>query len=190
MPERGNKSKPKNIWMPLYVGDYLAETQLFTTEQHGAYHLIRMAYWDNRGPIPSSDEVLAAIARLPVQRWRKIKKQVVAKFDLRDGELHNDDLDAALDRATKMQKEASERGKIAANARWGNGNNLDASSMHGACPTHYPTQCPTHCPRYTSQSYSHKNNLSQGESSGLEVSSRGGGVDEITGEITGFGGAA
>jgi uncharacterized protein YdaU (DUF1376 family) len=183
MPERGNKAKLKQIWMPLYVGDYLAETQLFTTEQHGAYNLIRMAYWDNRGPIPDDDVVLAAITRAPVSRWKKIKRLVLSKFESRDGELHNSDLDALLERATKLQVEASEKGKKGARARWSDGQN-------GNAPANAPANATGNAPAYASQSQSHNTYPYQGESSRLEVTSGDECVDQDTGEITGFGGAA
>jgi hypothetical protein len=53
--------------MPLYVGDYLADTGRLTTEQPGAYLLLILDYWRN-GALPD-DSILATICGLSATAW-------------------------------------------------------------------------------------------------------------------------
>ena len=65
--------------MPLYVGDYLADTGHLTTTQHGAYLLLLMHYWRKR-ELPDDDKQLAAIAKLPLRIWLEMKETIQAFF--------------------------------------------------------------------------------------------------------------
>lgn len=106
-------TKKTDTWMPLYVGDYLADTGRLTTEGHGAYLLLLMDYWRN-GPPPDNDEQLASIVRLPLARWKKLRPNLALFFQI----------EAGLWRQKRAEQEMHKAGNIssgrsaAANARW------------------------------------------------------------------------
>lgn len=112
-----------DLWMPLYLGAYIADTMRFTTEQHGAYLLLIMDYWRN-GPPPDDDKVLAQIAKLPLARWKTHRGVIAPKFQIFGGVWKHKRVEHELGRAREMQGILSERGKAGAAARW----NKDTSS--------------------------------------------------------------
>lgn len=69
----------RDLWMPLNVGDYLADTGHLSTTQHGAYLLLLMHYWRKR-ELPTDDKQLAAIAKLPLRIWLDMKETLQAFF--------------------------------------------------------------------------------------------------------------
>lgn len=81
----GSKREEKtDIWMPLYIGDYLSDTMRLTTEQHGAYLLLLMEHW-MQGPIPDDDETLAAVTKLSIERWQKTRGLLLGYFSVSSG---------------------------------------------------------------------------------------------------------
>lgn len=137
-----------DIWMPLYIGDYLADTMHLTTEQHGAYILLIMAYWKNGGPLPGTQSALASICRLSGDAWSNAQAMLVNFFriDPATGEWVHDRIDKELADATGNKERRVSKAKAAAEARW----NKDASSnatsmpqaMHGECPSPSPIKEP------------------------------------------------
>lgn len=99
-----------DIWMPLYIGDYLADTMRLSTEQHGAYLLLIMEYWRS-GPLLNDDEELAAITRLPPDVWAKHRPKL-ARFFNTDGQFWTHSrINAERERAEARRVAARENGR-------------------------------------------------------------------------------
>ena len=111
-------TKKGDTWMPLYIGDYLADTSRLTTEQHGAYLLLLMDYWRN-GPPLDDEEELASITKLPVPQWRKHAPKLRQFFTPQDGRLVQKRADQERSRAAGVNGKRAASGKAGAAARWG-----------------------------------------------------------------------
>ncbi len=92
------------MWMPLYIGDYVAATKRLTTEQHGAYLLLIMDYWRNGAP-PADDAVLVQITGMDRPSWRRNKATVLAFFEIAEGRLLHRRIEEELAQA-RRQREA------------------------------------------------------------------------------------
>ena len=73
-------------YMQLYVSDYLADTAHLTAEQHGAYMLLLMNYWQRGKPLDNTGERLAYVARMTPDEWLD-NKEILAEFFWVDGDL-------------------------------------------------------------------------------------------------------
>lgn len=113
-----SKPKKNDTWMPLYIGDYLADTSRLTTEQHGAYLLILMDYWRN-GPPLDEEEELATITKLSVAQWRKHSPKIKPLFTSIDGRLHQKRAEEERQKAGMVSSKRSEAGKAGAAKKWG-----------------------------------------------------------------------
>lgn len=137
-----------DTWMPLYIGDYLADTGRLTTLGHGAYMLILMDYWRNGAP-PDDDSALAAIARVDRKIWdRELRSVIRSFFKLGDdGLLHQKRLDTerahAIDLSEKRRVAAQQK-KKPPNAEHdtdrGGPDGQSGSNSGGSKPTHVSEQ--------------------------------------------------
>ena len=122
-----------DIWMPLYVADYLSATSRLTTEQHGAYLLLLMDYWKNGAP-PNNDAVLAQITKLSPNAWRNARTMLEVFFQVSDEHWVQTRVESEMQKANHNKQTNSKRGKAGATARWGK---KDAPSIAEALPKQY-----------------------------------------------------
>jgi uncharacterized protein YdaU (DUF1376 family) len=109
--------KKTDTWMPLYVTDYLGDTMHLTTEQHGAYMLLLMACWKGDGRIPNDDGRLAAITRLPANRWRACRITLLKFFEIADDFITHKRVVKERARAKALSEKRSEVGKKGVEAK-------------------------------------------------------------------------
>jgi uncharacterized protein YdaU (DUF1376 family) len=138
-------SSKVDIWMPLYVADYLSATSRLTTEQHGAYLLLLMDYWKN-GPPPDNDGVLAQITRLSPSAWSNARTMLEAFFQVQSGQWSHHRVDEELAKANHNKDVNRRRGLAGAAARYDKKDAptmLQASLGDSTSPSPSPSPIPT-----------------------------------------------
>jgi uncharacterized protein YdaU (DUF1376 family) len=104
--------------MPVYIGDYLADTMHLSTEQHGAYLLLLFHLW-RRGVLQDDNAVLAQITGLPISAWTTSRAVLAEFFEIRDGQWHHGRVEREKSRTAAKQKLNASRAKLGASTRWG-----------------------------------------------------------------------
>lgn len=69
-------------WMPLYVGDFLADTMHLNCQETGAYLRLLMHAWQHEGLIEDNNELMARIVRCHPPHWPRLRKVMEPFFDL------------------------------------------------------------------------------------------------------------
>lgn len=136
--------------MPLYIGDYLADTSRLSTEQHGAYLLLLMDYWRS-GPPMDDDEELASITKLSAQQWKKHAAKIRGMFTSVDGRLIQKRCDEERQKAGLVSNKRSKAGKQGAAKRWGKHDgeqiaNAMANAMAEPMPDGWQNDAPSQSP--------------------------------------------
>lgn len=110
-------------FLPLYVADYLSDTAHLTTEEHGAYMLLIMTYWQRGRALPADSARLANIARMSNDRWTSVERTLSEYFTVVNGEWQHERIEVELQRARDKVEKAKNAGKRSGEARSGGKSN-------------------------------------------------------------------
>ena len=132
-----------DIWMPLYIGDILADTSHLDAERFGCYMLWLMHYW-RKGPLSGNLPDLVGIGKLRCADALSIAQALLTEFFTQNGDSkwHQKRSDIEIAKWQDKQQKAQEKAKTAAEARWAK----DAPSISPSNPTSTPQAMPELCP--------------------------------------------
>lgn len=132
-----------DIWMPLYIGDILADTSHLDAERFGCYMLWLMHYW-RKGPLSGNIPDLVGIGKLRCSDAPSIAQALLIEFFVKNGDSkwHQKRADLEIAKWQDKSLKAQEKAKAAAEARW----NKDAPSIPPSIPSSNAQAMLTPCP--------------------------------------------
>lgn len=104
-------------YMPLYVADYLADAAHLTAQEHGAYLLLIMTYWQRGEALPSDDKRLARIARVTNEEWSEIRETIAEFFDCSEDQWSHSRIERELLSVREKSEKARNAGRASAERR-------------------------------------------------------------------------
>jgi uncharacterized protein YdaU (DUF1376 family) len=107
--KKRQKQKP-DAWMPLYFGDFNADTAHLSLELRMAYLNILWWMWRNGAKAPNDDRQLASITGLGLKKWRAAKVTLIAFFSVSDNWLFQKRLGEEYEHAWKVYQSRVESG--------------------------------------------------------------------------------
>jgi uncharacterized protein YdaU (DUF1376 family) len=138
-----------DIWMPIYIGDYLRDTEELSDKEHGAYLLLLMHYWLKGGEIGCDIDRLARVAKTDSITARFV---LGSYFTLTDGNYKNKRADIEMGNANNRRLAATENGKKG--GRPAHNNPQETGGLSVGIPAGEPAGVPKRNPRKSSSSSS------------------------------------
>lgn len=102
-----------SAWIPLSIGDYIADTMHLTTEEHGAYFLLIMHYWRTGGAIPADAQTIKNVTKISQKKCEK----VLRFFEKKDGFLFHKRIEQEIKNARERVEKQRKRTQAATQAR-------------------------------------------------------------------------
>jgi uncharacterized protein YdaU (DUF1376 family) len=131
-----------DIWMPLYIGDYLSATTHLSAEESGGYLHLLMHQWKN-GSLPAEEESLRRIARIDKDAWSIAWASLKQFFDHATGVPVQLNLEKIRAEWNARKATAVAKAEAAAAKRWSKHAPSNAPSNAQAMPQSCPSPSPS-----------------------------------------------
>ena len=99
-----------DMWIPIYVGDYLSDTMDLTTEEHGIYFLLLLQYW-KKGILTSDISKLQIITKTSQKNKQQLTNILDNYFKLEKDKYVNKRIEIEIQKAKTKREVAIENGK-------------------------------------------------------------------------------
>jgi len=107
----------KQPFVPIFFGDFLVSTAMWTGEERGLYLLLLSYQWYS-GPLPKDLRRLASAADYEWDKFSELWRMVGTKFAETDSGLVNNRLEEHRQKSEAISKKNHERAVRAASKRW------------------------------------------------------------------------
>lgn len=161
-------SDKTDAWMPVYIADYLRDTQHLNTIEHGAYFLLLIKCWVERGILPIDQRRLARIAGLSPKQWRESGPTLVDFFiETKEGYTHKRVTEELARADANLEQRRAAGRSSAAQRALQRASNARSTSV----PTSVPTGTSTKLQREGQRTPQRKSNASPSPESSLRSDS-------------------
>ena len=93
-------------YMPLFIDDYLKDTIHLSAEEHGAYVLLIMHYWQKERALDNSEGRLTKVVRMTPKRWAIVQKSLEEFFTIENDVWSHGRIEFELLKAFNKSKQA------------------------------------------------------------------------------------
>ena len=104
-------------WFAFNIKDFIANTRRLNTEAKGAYLCLMLDYYQQGAGPPDDDEVLATIAELPVDAWKRHRRVIEPLFIVENGQWKHDRIDCELLEANRKHEATTARASAGGRAK-------------------------------------------------------------------------
>ena len=133
-----------DIWMPVYIGDYIKDTMGLSAKEHGCYFLLLMNYWVE-GHLNDDIEELLIVCRLQADEKRVLEKVLKKFFQHQNGHYIQKRIEEEIRKAHNIR----DRNQKNAASRWSNTKSVpnksqtNTKSVRKRCSSPSPSPSPS-----------------------------------------------